>query len=173
MGEEQAILLAVWWDKLRPLRRKFVRETFLSGLENEDIEQECYLQLQKAIERYNPDRGVPFESYYKIMIYGWRANQNRHKSRREVILEEENLFFLQDERADVEKEVETRLLIEEVVEKIELLDEKERKIIKAYYFQHTKLMDIACELGLAYKTVEAKKQQALRKLRDMLGSDKP
>ncbi len=169
MKEEQAILLANWWEKLRPLRRKFVRQTILGGLEPEDIEQECYLQLQKAIEQYNPHLGVPFESYYKIKIYGWRANQNRQKGRWEITLEEETLSSIIDERENVEKEVETQILVEEVLGKIELLEERSKVIIIGYYLQNKKLCEIAKELGLAYKTVEAKKSQALKQLRKMLG----
>lgn len=169
MGEEQAILLADWWDKLRPLRRKFVRQTILGGLDREDLEQECYLQLQKALEQYDPHLGVPFESYYKIKIYGWRANQNRHKERQEIDLGEEELSSITDERTDVAKEVETKLLVEEVLGKVELLEEKAKAIIIGYYLQNKKLYEIANELGLAYKTAEAKKRQALKQLRTMLG----
>ena len=146
-----------------------MRETYLAGLDKDDIEQECYLQLQKAIGRYNPHLGVPFESYYKISIYGWRANQNRNKRKSEIALGEEEISYIKDERINIERDVEIQMLAEEVIGKIEELEEKEKIIIKGYYLQHRTLKDIACEMGLAYKAAEAKKRRALLQLREMLG----
>ena len=168
MREEQCIVLTYWWDKLYPLRRKFVSETLLNGLEKEDIEQECFLQLHKAVERYNPHLGVPFESYYKVVLHGWRANQNRNKRNREIPVEEEVFFFIKDERTDIERDVETKLLREEIMYLIEQLEEKEQGIIRAFYFQNKKIKEIAEEYGIAYKTVEAKKKKALKKLSVMM-----
>jgi len=168
MREEQCIVLTYWWDKLYPLRRKFVSETLLNGLEKEDIEQECFLQLHKAVERYNPHLGVPFESYYKVVLHGWRANQNRNKRNREIPVEEEVFFFIKDERTDIERDVETKLLREEIMYLIEQLEEKEQGIIRAFYLQNKKIKEIAEEYGIAYKTVEAKKKKALKKLSVMM-----
>ena len=168
MREEQCIVLTYWWDKLYPLRRKFVSETLLNGLEKEDIEQECFLQLHKAVERYNPHLGVPFESYYKVVLHGWRANQNRNKRNREIPVEEEVFFFIKDERTDIERDVETKLLREEIMYLIEQLEEKEQGIIRAFYLENKKIKEIAEEYGIAYKTVEAKKKKALKKLSVMM-----
>ena len=169
MREEQSILLIYWWEKLAPLRRKFVRETLLSGLDKEDLEQECFLQLHKAIERYMPEMGVPFESYYKIMLYGWRANQNRVKARMELAFGVDETFILSDERVNIEKDIETKILVQEVFGKLEALESVEREIIKAYYLQRKKLAQVATELGIPFKTVEFKKRKALGKLKALLG----
>ena len=168
MKEEQCILLTYWWDKLYPLRRKFVSETLLNGLEKEDIEQECFLQLHKAMERYNPHLGVPFESYYKVVLHGWRANQNQNRRNREIPVGEEVFFFLKDDGADIEREVERKLLGKEAVEVIKQLEEKEQGIIRAYYLQDKKIKEIAEAYGIAYKTVEAKKKKALKRLSAMM-----
>lgn len=166
MEKEQSILIAYWWDKLYPLRRKFVRETILQGLEKDDLEQECFIQLQKALERYRPDTGVPFESYYKVVLTGWRANQNRVKARMELAFGEDEMFFLQDDRVDIEKDVERKMLLEEVFDGIEQLEEKESAIIKAYYLQNMKIAEIASHFQMPLKTVEGKKRRALKKLRE-------
>ena len=168
MNKEQSILITYWWDRLYPLRRKFVRETFLEGLEKEDIEQECFMQLQKAIERYRPEIGVPFESYYKISLNGWRANQNRVKARMELAFGEDEMFFLADDRINIERDVEQSLLTQEVLNRVEELEEKERSVIKAYYLQNKKLTEIASELSISLKTVESRKQRALQRLRKKL-----
>ena len=168
MNEEQRNLIAYWWEKLYPLRRKFVRETILGGFEKEDLEQECFLQLQKALEKYKPEMGVPFESYYKIVLYGWRANQNRVKARKELVFGEEEMLSRTDESVDVATNVERKLLAEEVREKLNELEDKERRIVEAYYLQNKKLAQIASELNVSIKTVEARKRKALNKLKDTL-----
>lgn len=170
MREEQSILVTYWWEKLTPLRRKFVRETILGGLEKEDLEQECFIQLHRAVERYNPELGVPFESYYKIALYGWRANQNRVKARKELAFGDEEFAFMQDERVDVEKDVEEKILAEEVIRSLELLEEKERRIIEAYYFKRMKMLEIANALEMPVRTAQNKKKKALNKLREILSS---
>lgn len=167
MNKEQG-LITYWWDKLYPLRRKFVRETIINGMEKEDLEQECYIQLERALERYKPELGVPFESYFKVRLYGWRANQNRVKARTELAFGEESLFFLIDERVHIEEDAIIKDLIQEVYRILEALDEKDQFIIKAYYLQHKKLGDIADILGMSIKGVEGRKKKALNKIRVLM-----
>lgn len=169
MNKEQE-LITYWWEKLYPLRRKFVRETIINGMEKEDLEQECYIQLERALQRYNPELGVPFESYFKVRLYGWRANQNRVKARTELAFGEESLFFLIDERVQIEEETVMKDLIQEVYRNLEALDEKDQFIIKAYYLQYKKLADIAGVLGMSLKGVEGRKKKALNKIRALMHS---
>lgn len=166
--EEQSSQIAYWWDKLYPLRRKFVRETILGGLDQEDLEQECFLLLNKAFERYRSEMNVPFEAYYKVVLYGWRANQNRVKARTELAFGEDEMFFLADERTNVEQSVETKILIEEVLAALNKLDSQEQQIITAYYFQNKKIGEIAKSLNKSYRFVEVKKRKALHNLKHTL-----
>lgn len=146
-----------------------MRETILYGYDKDDLNQECFLQLQKAVERYNPEMGVPFESYFYIVLRGWRANQNRVKTKMELVFGEDEPFFLQDERVDIEKDVERKLRMEEVCRSLEKLKEEERKIIEAFYFQNMKIPQIAKILNLPVRTVQYKKRHALGELRKILG----
>ena len=163
MTEEQRELSYVWWEKMTPLIRKFVRETVLYGFDKDDLKQECYMQLQKALERYDERFGVPFESFYKITLYGWRSNENR-KSRRRLLEEKRLMGDTIDERISIEKEVENKLLWEIALGELEKLSEVEQYVIKAYYLEGKKLIDIAISLGVNYKTIESRKGVALRKL---------
>lgn len=167
MNKEQG-LMAYWWEKLYPLSRKFVRETIISGMEKEDLEQECYIQLESALRRYNPELGVPFESYFKVRLYGWRANQNRVKARTELAFGEESLFFLIDERVQIEEETIVKDLMQEVYKILKQLDEKDQFIITAYYFQYKRIGDIAERLGMTVKGVESRKKKALGKIRALM-----
>ena len=145
-----------------------MRETSLSGMDAEDLEQECFMQLQKAIERYKPELGVPFASYYKIMIYGWRSNQSKVKARMQLAFGEDEMFRQIDERINIEEDIEMKLLIEEVLDAVKQLEQTERQIIEAYYLQNKKLVEIASELSIPHRTVDYKKSKALNKLRKML-----
>lgn len=164
MNKEQELQLAFWWDKLQPLVRKFTKETFIAGLDQDDIRQECFLQLEKAMQRYDETMGISFAYYYKVVLWGWRANENRKKRGLEISYEEEQLVLLMEERTEMENSVESKILIEQIRKELALLEEVERRIILAYYFENKKLKDIAIELGIPYKSLEYKKKGAIHKL---------
>ena len=168
MNEERKSLIAYWWDKLYPLRRKFVRQTHLDGLDKGDLEQECFMLLIKAVERYNPEMGVPFESYYKVILYGWRANQNRVRARTKLAFGEDEFASLQDERIDIEKDVERKMLYEEVCQKLYELDEGERRLIEAFYFKGKRMSEIAKALAVTERTAFNRKDRALNKLKRLM-----
>lgn len=165
MDREQRSLIDCWWEKLQPLVRRFAKETIISGFEEEDIRQECFLQLHKALQRYDEESGISFAYYYKVVLCGWRANENKKNRGCEISYDEEILVFLIDnERTDVEYDIERKMLLEEVEKLIQSLDHRERQIILAYYFENKKLKDIAVELGLSYKKTQRIKEKAIHKL---------
>lgn len=169
MTKEQSDLSYEWWLKLAPTRNKFVRDTVFYSMDKNDIEQECYFQLLKALELYDESLGVPFESYYKVRLYGWRANQNRKRYISPSFIEDEALGLI-DERMNLEEQIEEQVLFEKVIEELSTLKEIERKIIVAYYLENKKLTEIAKALGLKYKTAESKKGEVLKKLKKRLTS---
>ena len=125
------------------------------------------MQLQKALERYDERLGIPFESYYKIMLYGWRSNENKRR-RMQLLGNDELLIESVDERTDIEREVEGKLLWEKALGELGKLSEAEQYIIRKYYLEGRSLIDIASGLGVKYKNVEFKKGVALKKLRQRL-----
>lgn len=168
MNEEQRILITDWWEKLQPLVRKFTWETSLAGFEDDDIRQECFLLLQKALNCYKKETGISFAYYYKVMLRGWRANANRKTRCRDIAWDEEKFGLLKDERIDIENDIERKMLIEKIDNVVKSLEEEERQIIVAYYFEHKKLGEIALRLGLSYKAAEYRKKGALTRLKGLL-----
>ncbi|WP_180270779.1 sigma-70 family RNA polymerase sigma factor [Sporanaerobium hydrogeniformans] len=148
------------------MQKKFMRETLLWGYEKEDLEQECYLLLVKCLERFEEGLGVPFESYYKIQLYGWRANENRKKREYTSLNDEIDRMVLEkkDEGVDVEGEVVMRIGIEGLLEKLGDLGRTERAIIKRHYLEGRKLTELAKELHLPYSTLKNKKRKIAKKL---------
>lgn len=157
-----------WWERLQPLVNKFTRETFLAGLEREDLRQECFLQLQKALLSYDAELGVSFPYYYKVVLYGWRANKNRKNKTYAMPYEDEALRFIKDETVNVALEAERGVLFERLKERIEELDEIERQIIVAYYFEGKSLKEVARGLKLSYKKIENNKRRGLERLKKLI-----
>lgn len=151
----------IWWEKLRNLRNKFCRETYLIGYEKEDLEQECYFLFREAWEQFDEDKGISFAGYYKVKLYGWRANMTRKIKRHDTILIEDEVEF-KDESIDVENDMIRKVLCEKGLSQ---LSEMEYEIIEAFYFKQESLKEIAERLQLTYKSVEARKRKIIEKLR--------
>lgn len=169
MEQELRDLSREWWEKLRPLRRKFSRETILGGYDQNDLEQECYLLLLEALKKFDKSLGIPFERYYKTYLHGWRANQNRKCQRRQVVLaDDEDLLDIEDERTNIMREVESDILFHQILECMTELKELEQQLIISYYLQNKKLSQVAIELGLTYRAAEYRKEEVLKKIRKKL-----
>ena len=165
MNREQRSLIDCWWEKLQPLVRKFIKETFISGYDEEDIRQECFLQLHKALQRYDEGSGISFAYYYKVVLCGWRANENKKNRGCEISYDEEILVFLiENDRTNIEYDIERKMLLEEIKELMGTLEDREKQIILAYYLENKKLKDIAVELGFSYKKTQHIKERAIHKL---------
>lgn len=167
MEKEQRIFIISWWEKLQPLVSKFVRQTQLVGYDEDDLVQECFLLLQKAVENYDETLGVSFAYYYKTLLRGWRANKNKRAQKREVLYSEEAFSYLEDDRVNVEQDVERSMCIEEIYHEVQQLEAIQRRIIVAYYYEHKKIKDIARELGVSYKAIEGRKNKAIKSLRQV------
>lgn len=154
----------VWWDKLKNLRNKFCRETYLAGYDQDDLEQECYFIFRQTWEHYDESYGVTFGSYYKVRLHGWRANMNRKVNQRQNVLLEDETGY-EDESINIENQIIGKILCEKG---LGLLNEGEYELINAYYIKEESLKSIAQRLGLNYKTAENRKKKALEKLRECL-----
>lgn len=154
----------MWWEKLKNLRNKFCRETYLAGYDKEDLEQECYFIFRKAWENYDESLGVTFGTYYRVKLHGWRANMNRKINQRQPTLLEDETGY-EDESINIENQIIGKILCEKG---LGLLDETEYELINAYYIKEEPLKTIAQRLELNYKTAENRKRKALEKLRECL-----
>jgi RNA polymerase sigma factor (sigma-70 family) len=134
--------------------------------------QECYLQLVKCLEKFDSSLEVPFESYYKIQLYGWRSNQNRKKREFLSQQQESNDEITQqiDEEADTQKQVERKCFYEAVMKELRHMQPTEQTLVIGYYLQNKSLKELAKVMGINYKTAEFRKGKALRQLKILLSS---
>lgn len=161
--------ITYWWEKLKPLRMSFCRETYLSGYDDDDLEQECYLILVKALIQYDVSQGVPFAYYYKLQLKGWRSNMNRktnskfyaHVGNGEVQEEE-------DEKTHIEEGVITGMMAQNVLIALQNLSILDQQIIVDYYIADKDIKAIAKKQGLTYKQIEYRKQKSIKQLRKWL-----
>ena len=167
MTTEQKELASIWWEKMKPLVNKFVRETILAGFDKDDIRQECYMIMSKAVVNYKKESNVPFESYYKIILYGWRSNQNK-KHKLIFFGEQEGLNEGKDIGVNVEREIEKKIIYSKVIDEINKLNDIDREIVIKYYMENKSIKEIADKLGVTYKSVEYKKGVIIKKLRKSL-----
>ena len=73
-----------------------------------------------------------------------------------------------DENVDIERIIETKLRIEDLMKAIGKLNEEERELIYAIYFEEKTLKDIANTQDTNLMKISRIRDKILRKLRDML-----
>ena len=116
------------------------------------------------------------EEIYKVY---WREREHE-KYLEQVDRKNHLLFFssldqdghfaetLVDESVDVEKIVETQMMIEAVRNAISKLNAEERDIIERLYFNDETLSSVARDKGVTYQTIQWRKDRILRKLKEIL-----
>ena len=116
------------------------------------------------------------EDIYKVY---WREREHE-KYLEQVDRKNHLLFFssldqdghfaetLVDESVDVEKIVETQMMIEAVRNAISRLNAEERDIIERLYFNDETLSSVARDKGVTYQTIQWRKDRILRNLKEIL-----
>ena len=153
------------WSKHKPLWTSWARKLKYVDYEVEDLYQESYLILVKAVEQYDPRQGVPFEAYYKILLYRW--GQRYLYKRRERPIGDETIgeyLNLDTSWSDLGEKVWHTQQIQKLGEAMTVLKPMEKAILIKFYFEGKKLKEIGSELGLTLKTVATRKEKAIKKI---------
>ena len=116
------------------------------------------------------------EQIYKVY---WREKE--HEKYLEQVDKKNHLLFfssldhdgnfvdnLADESVDVEKIIETQILIETVRKAISRLNDEERDIIERLYFNDETLSSVARSKKVSYQAIQWRKNNILKKLRVLL-----
>ncbi|WP_017767260.1 sigma factor-like helix-turn-helix DNA-binding protein [Streptococcus agalactiae] len=116
------------------------------------------------------------EQIYKVY---WREKE--HEKYLEQVDKKNHLLFFSsldqdghfvdsiiDESVDVEKIVETQMMIEAVRDAISRLNAEERDIIERLYFNDETLSSVAIDKGVTYQTIQWRKDRILRNLKEIL-----
>lgn len=116
------------------------------------------------------------EQIYKVY---WREKE--HEKYLEQVDKKNHLLFfssldhdgnfvdnLADESVDVEKIIETQILIETVRKAISRLNDEERDIIERLYFNDETLSSVARSKKVSYQAIQWRKNNILKKLKVLL-----
>ncbi|HGH7602123.1 TPA: sigma factor-like helix-turn-helix DNA-binding protein [Streptococcus pyogenes] len=116
------------------------------------------------------------EDVYKVY---WRERE--HEKYLEQVDKKNHLLFFSsldhdghfvdnivDESVDVEKIVETQMMIEALRDAISKLNDEERDIIDRLYFNDETLTGVARVKGVTYQSIQWRKDRILRKLKKIL-----
>lgn len=153
-----------------------------SGIELEDIYQECYSVLLSAIKAFNSESGLKFITFlefpFKNMFFnivGLRTRKNEPLNNYislEKPLEQSDggtcsLFdIISDEYSDeFVQQFENLSEAETIRAVVESLPESYKYVIKAYFFDNIKLIDISDVLGVSPERTRQIKYKALNILR--------
>lgn len=79
------------------------------------------------------------------------------------------LTDLEDESMNVERIVETQILIEQLRKAIKSLTDEEREVIEKIYFEEQSLRRVASERNISHPALMKKRDKILKKLREIIG----
>lgn len=164
-ASEQVLVL---WERFRPLWTKWSRRSGICGYEPEDLVQQSYMLLVEGLEKFRPERGVPFEGYYQYLLRGWAYCERRRKQNQPMGDVSDLAYVLADEQVNVQQDVVARLDWEAVLGALDELTWTEQQIVVGFYIEGCTLGVLSERLGLSYKGIEKKKAVTLKKLRKKL-----
>lgn len=153
--------------RLTPLVISSIKRNYNNQREYEDLIQEGYEVILKAIEEYDQNRGVQLLGYIKAMLRYHYLNKHRDKailSLNKPLEEGEimDLIVAEEEPIDtVLKKEETMLLLKA----LNSLTPRQKKVIVDFYVKNIPIAEIAKNMGISYRTVVNTKISALRKLK--------
>ncbi|MGE5549633.1 MAG: sigma-70 family RNA polymerase sigma factor [Bacteroidota bacterium] len=146
-----------------------------------ELVQEGTLGLIEAVEGFIPDREVRFSTYAQYRIRGRMLDFLRRRSRPSPYALElahwegevgEFLDLVQDERVNLEEEVDRRAMCELLQKALERLNVKERQIVEGIYLRDRTPQEVAVELGISASYLYKTQKRALRRLRGMLAKNR-
>ena len=144
--------------KYKPLVNVIANKYFLSGATQEDLIQEGWIGLFKAINSYDLDKNINFGKYASIVIMREivsairRANAGKHQVLDHSVLVDDDDIL--PDNSTPEDEILSLENINEINEGIDsLLSEKERNVVK-YFVQGYSYVDIAKIMNITPKSVD-------------------
>ena len=163
-------------DRLKPLLL-YTLKRYAWGMDWKEMLQEANLAVLEGIREYNEDTGVPFLAYLKTKLAFHIYNQSR-KQRVMYSLNtsadeetgQELLDRIADETANPLGDVLRKEHKMAVRSALNRLDPPLRQVILLHYYRGMSLKSIAKAQGVCYKTVLRRKDKALEKLSEILGT---
>lgn len=165
---------------LEELYKRYYDELFLYGMGQSKIYGMSQVQVEDAIQELMLSLWVNRE---KTKLDRFNLRQYLHISLKRILFQRERLHKKEFEvslndsfQLSIENEIEEKIMHEERIqllyEILEELDERDKEILNAFYFQKLTIKDIADKFGYSINTIKQLKYRALKKLRE-IAKNKP
>lgn len=155
------------WERFLPLCIKWANKLKEVEYSQEDLLQESYLILIKALKTYKADKDVRFEAYFKYMLYRWGRDYMRKK--REVLVFDEAAYDFWSNGTDEKSDVETHILYQEQIHQLKrglkTLDPEDATLILELYIKNKTIKDLTKDKHMSYKALTSRKYYILKKLK--------
>ncbi len=167
------------WGRVKRLMHKILyaklsRIDLPNYLDREDMEQELYFALCKAVQAYDDTKPYKFTSYLEYQVMNSICSALPRKPLKEYLYNQtagddedtELLEFIEDETAGLEmQDIELTDIQTKVRQAVAELTKRERSVVSLYYFDSQSLAQIAEKLSVSPEMVRNIKNKGLRILR--------
>ena len=143
-----------------------------------DMIQEGTLGLIEAVERFDYNRGVKFSTYAQYRIRGRILNLFQKQLRNSTISldslydDKDGLTLIErltnDKDNDISEVAERSYLRQSICNAMERLPEKERRVVRAVYFDDKEPGSVAKTLNISISYLYKLQKRAIRRMRGML-----
>jgi len=165
-------------EQYQPLVFKAAAHWRRDEAEAMDILQEGTVGLIEAVENYDPSRGVAFSLFALHRIRGRMLTYLQKEGRHDHVYMDSPLTAdegqrtladcLVDSEADVSRQVERNLLLQQVQQALQKLPVKEQEVLNGVYLQDCEARQMADALDISISHIYRLQRQGIRRIRGML-----
>lgn len=161
------------------LVRKHAGQAHLHPIREEAL-AECRLAVVQAVRQFQAGAGVPFAGYVesRVRFAAWNLfKRERRHWQREFSLEQAGepdgegvgLLEVLTDNTDIAREVENKLVYDEVVRALGSLPERQRYAVASLLAGDSRLSSVAAELGVTIQAVHNLRRRGLARLKAACG----
>lgn len=157
--------------KLKPLILSSIRRYYNRIDLYDDLIQEGYEIILRAIEDYDPHRKVNFLGYVKVLLKYHYLDKHKEKQIRSLNVEidekgTEIMDLIQEDQDEgPEARAMDRELKDELKDALRHLTNRQKEVVIYFYIRRLSIGEISHRLGISYRTVVNTKTIAIKKLR--------
>ncbi len=160
------------FEEFRPLVNRLIGQYGATADGRRELEGEIYCLFFRLLQEFDPRRGVPFKAYVirnlPTQVYSQMRSRWRRESR-EFPMDPEQEDGVPDQRdpySEIDLGLDGEQVRTQIRHAIELLPERQRKIVEGRYLQGREFEDIAVELGLKASSVRSLLRTGLNTIRN-------
>lgn len=158
------------WQVMEPVRNYWVNQTYLEHWSKEDLQQQSYVILVEALQKYDSSQGMTFWGYYKTRLKVWKHKQTKRRTCESSNVEsiEREMLSHSEGTQDTLIEVENQILLQMILEAMAELKASEREFFIDSVIEGKEAPFLAQKYGGKQNTIRSKKKRMIDKLRQKI-----